>query len=106
MKNKISSGKLVNVTLAADIASGAGLLVGALFGVAVTAGKSGDVIAVDTDGEFELPAATGAALTVGQLAYWDVTNKRVTGTAADNTLIGHVTVAKASAAAVATVRIR
>lgn len=109
MKNKLSSGKLVNVTLAADIASGAGLLIGALFGVAVTAGKAGDVVPFDTDGEFELPAegaASGQGWTVGQALYWDATNKRVTVTSASNTLVGHATAAKVTTATVGIVRIR
>lgn len=109
MKNKLSSGKLVNVTLTADTASGAGVLVGALFGIAVTSGKAGDVIAIDTDGEFTLPATgagSGQALAVGAVAYWDNTNKKVSADATGNTLIGHATAAKVTTGTEATIRIR
>lgn len=109
MKNKLSSGKLVNVTLTAAVASGEGRLIGKLFGVAVTAGAVGDTVAFDTSGEFDLPAegaASGQVLGQGDEVFWDAAAKRVTATAASNTLIGHATVAKASTATEATVRIR
>lgn len=88
MKNYITSGETITVTLAATIASGAGLLTGALFGVAKCAGVSGDQVAIALEGVFELPKATGA-VALGAKVYWDDTNKNITTTSSGNTLVGY-----------------
>ncbi|SDV51690.1 DUF2190 family protein, partial [Chitinasiproducens palmae] len=67
----------------------------------VPAGVPGEFEVV---GVYDLPAAN-AALAQGAKAYWDATNKAVTGTAADNVLIGAVVLGKAAGVAVARVRL-
>ncbi len=87
MKNFIQSGKTITLTAPYTVTSGAGALVGNLFGVAVddvTNGASGEFM---TEGVFDL-AKDASVFAAGSRVYWDNTNKQVTITAAGNKLIG------------------
>jgi predicted RecA/RadA family phage recombinase len=86
MRNFIQQGVNITVTAPANVLSGDGVLVGSLFGVAATHAQEGQQVECTTTGVFALP---GSGLTQGQKAYWDDTNKVVTGTASGNHLIGH-----------------
>ena len=77
MKNFIQDGKVINVVLAAIIASGGVLQVGQLVGVAVTSGAIGDTVAIQLFGVFSLSKAAGA-VSQGAILYWDDTAKNVT----------------------------
>lgn len=104
MKNYIQPGNVV--TLPAPVGgalSGQAVQVGSLFGVAAYTAIAGADLEVELEGVFELPKGAGA-LTAGQKAYWDATNKVVTATATGNTAIGAVVLAVASATL--TVRVR
>ena len=68
----------------------------------IAAGETGVLI---LSGVHEVPAIATAAFTVGQLVYWDATNKKATNVATSNTALGFVTEPKASAGAAARVRI-
>lgn len=57
------------------------------------------------EGVFTVPAITTAAFTIGQLVYWDATNKKATNVATSNTALGVVMTAKASAGDKAVVKI-
>lgn len=104
MKNFVQRGDSLDLTApAGGLVSGQGHVFGALFAVAFTDIAAGEKGACAVTGVFDLPKATGEALTEGASAYWDGT--KITGTAADNTFIGHITEAVASAAVVARVRI-
>lgn len=92
--NFVQNGTRLPVTLAATLASGAGLLVGATFGVAQQGGVSGDEIELAVEGVWTLPKLSTDVVAKGVLLYWDDTNKRLTVTASGNTLV-----AKAWAAA-------
>ena len=107
MKNFVQNGDYVEVALPYARLSGEGVLVGSLFGVCVVDGASGDSINIHTDGVYDLTAATGASTdaTVGAAAYWDNTAKKVTPVSTNNTLIGAFLAAKATADAVARVRL-
>ena len=87
MKNFISCGDYMEVTLAAAIVSGAGLLTNDTFGVASKSGAIGDKVNVALEGVFELPKATGA-ISQGAKVYWDNTAKNITTTAMGNKLVG------------------
>lgn len=106
MKNFVQNG--VNVTLAAPyaVASGAGALVGSLFGVASAAYASGESGVFVTEGVFDLVKVGSQAWTVGAKVYWDDTNKRCTTTASGNTLIGVALAAVGSGANDTTGRVR
>ena len=55
MKNAHQDGRVLDVTLAADIKSGELVVQGKLVAVAVTDGKVGEIIATHVEGVFELP---------------------------------------------------
>jgi len=88
MKNYIQTGGVVTVIAAADVVSGAGVLVGAIFGVAQADAVSGAEVSLVRGGVFELPKTSAQAWTAGVKVYWDDTAKVVTTTATANTLVG------------------
>src|SRR5688572_29570856 len=108
MKNYVQPGDTVEVTIpAGGVASGAGVLVGTLFGVAAATYAAGVAGQVKTTGVFDLAKNTGggSAWTVGAKIYWDNTAKLATITATANTFIGHALAAAADGAAVGRVRL-
>jgi predicted RecA/RadA family phage recombinase len=108
MKNYVQEGRYVEVAMPYARLSGEGVQVGAgLFGVCVVDGASGASINIHTEGVYDLTAATGASTdaTVGALAYWDNTNKRITPQASSHLLVGVFLAAKATTDAVARVRL-
>jgi predicted RecA/RadA family phage recombinase len=88
MKNYVQKGDIVPVTAPADVASGAGVLVGLLFGVATKAALSGAPVEILTEGLVTLPKATGAGINEGVRVFWDNSAKNVTTTTTGNTCIG------------------
>lgn len=103
MKNYIQPGDILDLTVPeGGLASGQGVLVGALFGVATTSGQEGDRVAVSVSGVFELPKVQGSALAEGAKAYWN--GAAITGAANGSTMVGHVT--EHSATDAGTVRVR
>lgn len=105
MKNYIQPGDTVTVTAPYDVASGAGCLVGTLFGVSSTTVASGGEAEIKTTGVYELPKLGAQAWTVGALVYWDDTNKRCTTVSTDNTLIGKALAVAANPSATGIVRL-
>ena len=105
MKNFIQKGDTLTLTApTGGVASGDGVLVGSLFGIAAGDAAENDNVEVQTTGVFDLPKATGA-VTQGAKIYWDNTNKNVTTTATGNTLIGAATVAAVSGDATVQVKL-
>ena len=104
MKNSIQEGEALALAAPYAVASGGGALIGAIFGVAVTALANAEVGSFQLCGVYSLPKATGAA-TLGAKAYWDNTNKNVTATSTSNTLIGVFVAAYASGDTLANVRL-
>jgi predicted RecA/RadA family phage recombinase len=88
MKNKVQEGDILTLAAPYAVASGAGALIGAIFGVAQTTIANGATGAFHTEGVFTLAKTSAQAWTVGARVYWDDTNKVVTTTASGNTLIG------------------
>ena len=86
MKNYVQPGDRVGVPAPANVASGAGVLVGSLFGVAVAAALSGEEVQISVEGVFDLPKVGSQAWTVGALIYW--TGTAATNVASTNKLIG------------------
>jgi predicted RecA/RadA family phage recombinase len=87
-KNEIQEGKTMPFPAPYAVASGAGALIGAVFGVSLAALANGEVGQFSLVGVWQLPKATGAAASLGARAYWNDTNKNVTASASGNTLIG------------------
>lgn len=88
MTNKIYSGDILTLTAPYAVTSGGGALVGSIFGVATTTVASGAQAEFVTEGAFTLSKTSAQAWTVGQLIYWDDTNKVATSTSTSNKLIG------------------
>lgn len=95
MKTRICNGDVLDVTTPSGGAtSGLGLLIGSLFGIAVTTTVAGDPVALHTEGVFDHVkegAGSGQAFAVGDAVYWDDTNKRLTKTTTGNTKVGYAT---------------
>lgn len=89
MKNFVQTGDVVTfIAPSGGVTSGVPVVIGALvlvpaFSAAVTYECEGAVT-----GCFELPKKSTDVVTQFAKAYWDATNKEVTITATDNTLIG------------------
>jgi predicted RecA/RadA family phage recombinase len=105
VKNSIQEGDTLPLAAPYAVASGGGALVGAIFGVAVTALANAEVGSFELKGVFTLPKATGVAATLGAKCYWDNTNKNVTATVGSNTLVGVFVAAYASGDTTANVRL-
>lgn len=86
--NQIQAGENVSVLAPYDVASGAGAMIGVLFGVAQNTALSGADVVLATRGIFELTKLSAQAWTVGAAVYWDNTNKRCTTVTTGNLLIG------------------
>lgn len=106
MKNYVDSGQTVTVAAPYDVASGAGALVGTLFGVAQATAASAATVVLVARGTFDLAKAGSQAWTVGAAIYWDNTNKYCTTTSSGNTLIGKAVAAVGSGAGETTGRVR
>lgn len=104
MKNFKQPGDTITVTAPAAVASGDGVLVGSLFGVANYSADNGAEVEIKTTGVFELPKTSALAISVGDLLYWDnsaeVVNKTNT-----NKLIGVAVSAAANPSASVEVRL-
>lgn len=88
MKNYIQPGHILTLVAPYTVASGAGALVDGIFGVAtvdITSGSSGEF---QVCGVFDLAKTSAQAWTLGQLIYWDNTNKRCDSSSAVGPEIG------------------
>ncbi|MGY6634222.1 MAG: DUF2190 family protein [Alkalilacustris sp.] len=78
MKTYIQNGHVITVpTPAGGIASGEGLIVGSIFGIAAYSAAEGDPLELATTGVYKLPKASAAVLTVGARVAWDNTARQV-----------------------------
>ena len=101
---EMRNGRTMDYTCTAAVAKDDVIVVGAVVGIAASAGEIDEVITLDTVGVYELKANT-AAITQGAAVYWDATNKEVTTTATGNTLMGHAWEASGSGVLTALVKI-
>jgi predicted RecA/RadA family phage recombinase len=99
MKTRIQSGATIDVTLAATITAGTGLLIGTagVVGVATTDGAIGDTIAFATEGVFEMAMDVADTVGQGEPLYWDEGNKRWTTVALASQFAGRAWEAAATA---------
>lgn len=83
-KNFVQPGQVIDFTAGENIASGDGVAVGTMLGVALSDIALGGKGAVQIEGVFDLPKLSTAAVAVGQKLIWDVSEDRfiVTGAAA------------------------
>lgn len=78
MTNKIANGHVLHVPISSTIAAGDVVELTDMIGVAVSGGVSGDTIAVDICGVFELAKTTGESFAQGQKLWWDEATKKLT----------------------------
>ena len=102
MRNYIQKGDNITVDSPADVLSGAGVIIGNLFGVANGDAQTGKPVVLSTVGVFDLPKTTANDIAVGAALYWNDTAKEVTTTATGNSKIGVAIAAKSGAGTIAT----
>lgn len=105
MKNAVQNGEILTLTAPYARTSGQGMLVGSIFGVCTTDVASGASVEAEVGGVFDLAKLSAQAWTVGQLIYWDDTNKQTTTVSTSNKLIGVATAAAANPSATGRVRL-
>lgn len=88
MRNYIQRGDALTILAPANIASGAGLLVDSLFGIANGKATTGENVVLSTVGVFSLPKVTANAFALGAKVYWATATNNVTSTVGANKLIG------------------
>lgn len=105
MRNYVQTGTNLTLPAPANTISGAGVLVGSIFGVAAESALSGEELDLVTKGVFDLPKVSALAIAIGDRVYWDNTAKLVNKTATGNTLIGVAVSAAANPSATVNVRL-
>ena len=98
MKNYVQPGNTITLTAPYAVASGDGLLVGAIFGVAAGTAALGESVEAALTGVYDLKKVASQAWAAGDKVYWDNTAKQTTKTLTSNTLIGVATEAVAGGA--------
>lgn len=106
MKNYVNNGETVTVPAPYDVNSGAGALVGSLFGVAQAGATAGNTVVLVPRGIFDLAKAASQAWVVGAAIYWNDTDKVCTTTASGNTVIGKAVAAVGGGASETIGRVR
>jgi len=109
MKTQIDSGDVIDITApSGGTTSGVGVLLTKLFGIAVTTQLVGETASIVTRGTFDHTAegaGSGQAWAVGDIVYWDDTNKRLTKTSSGNTRVGVAVAVKLTAATTGRLRL-
>ena len=106
MKNYVQPGNTITLTAPYAVASGDGLLVGSIFGVASGTAALGETVEAALTGVYDLKKVASQAWAAGDKVYWDNTAKEATKTTTSNTLIGVAVVAVAGGAADTIGRVR
>ena len=88
MKNYVQPGNTITLTAPYAVASGEGLLVGSIFGVASGTAALGEPVETALVGVFDLKKVASQAWSVGAKVYWDDAAKQTTTVATANTLVG------------------
>ncbi|WP_112309343.1 DUF2190 family protein [Pseudogemmobacter bohemicus] len=91
MKNYVQPGNTITLTAPYAVASGDGLLVGSIFGVAAGTAALGEAVEAALVGVCDLKKVASQAWAAGDKIYWDNTAKNTTKTLTSNTLIGEAT---------------
>jgi predicted RecA/RadA family phage recombinase len=88
MKTFIQRGENITAPAPVAVSSGAGVLIGSMFGIANADAAAGADVVLSTVGVFELEKVLTDAVAIGDLLYWDNGANLVTTTAAENARIG------------------
>ena len=104
MKNFVQQGAALTIPAPNALASGDGVMVGLIFGVASGAAETGETVTLQVAGVYDLPKLSANAFALGAAVYWDDAAGVCTSTATDNTKIGVAIAAAGNPSA--TVRVR
>lgn len=87
--NFVQAGATVSAIAPAPLASGQGVLIGDLFGVAQHRAGNGEHVEIGLTGVYRLPVA--GSVSFGAAAFWDAVAGKATASSAEGTLpqIGH-----------------
>jgi len=96
MKNFIQEGDSLSVVAPYNVESGAGVLVGSIFGIAICSAVAGAILDIEREGVYALAKTSAQAWTYGQKIYWDDTNKRCDSDSTVGPLIGAAAAAAAN----------
>jgi len=105
MKNFVQDDEVLSLTAPYAVVSGAGFKVGKIIAIATSGAASGAPVEGMVEGVFDLAKTSAQAWSVGDLVYWDDTNKLATTTATGNTLMGVATATAANPSATGRVRL-
>lgn len=105
MRNYVQAGDKITVTAAAAAASGEGVKIGTLFGIASGDAAIGDPLVLVTAGVFDMPKVAADDITLGAAVYWRASDGLVTVTASGNTKVGVAVSAAGNGAASVRVRL-
>lgn len=105
MLNFVQAGENITVTAAAPAASGDGVKIGTLFGIASGDAAIGDALVLVTAGVFDMPKVAADDITLGAAVYWRASDGLVTVTASGNTKVGVAVSAAGNGAASVRVRL-
>lgn len=106
MKNFIQEGLALDlIAPVGGVVSGKTVKIGAIIAVPGTTQDEGEAFAGWTEGVYEVDSNTGTAWAVGDVIYWDDTNKRFTKAVTDNTKAGIAVEAKLAAAVTGKVKL-
>ena len=105
MRNYVQAGDKITVTAAAAAASGDGVKIGTLFGIASGDAAIGDQLVLVTAGVFDMPKVAADDITLGAAVYLRASDGLVTTTASGNTKVGVAVSAAGNGAASVRVRL-
>ncbi len=97
MKNFVQDGKVLEHTLAADVLSGAPVVLAAGIGVATMDGLTGEKINLLMEGVVKLPKKAATVMAFGAKVAWDANPGEITTTLGDGVPCGYVSKAALSA---------
>jgi len=105
-KNYIQPGKIITVTApTGGVTSGAGVLIGTLFGIAQHDADEGAELEILTEGVIEIGKTSALQIDVGDRLFWDATNKVVNKTATAQVCVGIAVSAAANPSATVKMKI-
>ena len=104
MRNFIQPGDTITLKAPSNIASGEGILLGAIFGIACNDAYENNEVEVKLDGVFHLNKIVTEGWNVGGLVYWNESKKLATSEQ-NNNLIGVAIEASLNPSTIGTVRL-
>ena len=99
-------GRVIPYTCTKEVTVGDVIPLGvSMIGIAVNSGLIGEEISVELEKVWTIKAKTADVIAVGDVVYWDDTEKEITKEATDNTYAGRAMSSKASVAGTVEVKL-